>query len=99
MKADPEVHRVSASADAAATPWRSGAFRGTRPRLMFGRMYEDSAIELTVFPPRSRTFCIASAGCTALALAAAGHDVTALDINARQIDYAKARAAGGPLED
>jgi S-adenosylmethionine:diacylglycerol 3-amino-3-carboxypropyl transferase len=60
-------------------------------------MYEDSAIELDAFPPRSRVFCIASAGCTARALSAAGHDVTAVDINPRQLQYAQARADGAPL--
>jgi S-adenosylmethionine:diacylglycerol 3-amino-3-carboxypropyl transferase len=60
-------------------------------------MYEDPAIELEAFPPRNRVFCIASAGCTARALSAAGHHVTAVDINARQLQYAQARAAGAPL--
>ncbi len=62
-------------------------------------MYEDPAIELAVLPPSRRVFCIASAGCTARALAAAGHDVTAVDINPRQILYAQARAAGAPARE
>jgi S-adenosylmethionine:diacylglycerol 3-amino-3-carboxypropyl transferase len=41
-------------------------------------------------------FCIAGAGSTARALAASGHEVTAVDINPEQIVYAEARAAGGP---
>jgi S-adenosylmethionine:diacylglycerol 3-amino-3-carboxypropyl transferase len=79
------------------TPWQASSFRGRTPRLLFGSMYEDPAIELEAFPPRSRVFCIASAGCTARALSAAGHRVTAVDINARQIQYAQARADGAPL--
>jgi S-adenosylmethionine:diacylglycerol 3-amino-3-carboxypropyl transferase len=60
-------------------------------------MYEDPAIELEAFAPSSRVFCIASAGCTARALSAAGHIVTAVDINPLQILYAKARAVGAPF--
>ena len=62
-------------------------------------MYEDPAIELEAFAPYSRVFCIASAGCTARTLSAAGHNVTAIDINPRQILYAKARAAGAPIRE
>jgi S-adenosylmethionine:diacylglycerol 3-amino-3-carboxypropyl transferase len=61
-------------------------------------MYEDSGIELRAFRPRSRVFCIASAGCTARALAAAEHEVTAVDINPLQLAYAKSRAAGEPAQ-
>jgi SAM-dependent methyltransferase len=80
-----------------ATPWEASSFRGRTPRLLFGSMYEDPAIELEAFPPRSRVFCIASAGCTARALSAAGHDVIAVDINPRQLRYAQDRAGGAPL--
>jgi S-adenosylmethionine:diacylglycerol 3-amino-3-carboxypropyl transferase len=80
--------------DLAVTPWRAGAFQRRSGQLMFGRMYEDPAIELALFPPRSRVFAIASAGCTARALAAAGHRVTAVDINRSQVEYAAARARG-----
>lgn len=66
---------------------------------MFGAMYEDPAIEIAAFPPFSRVFCIASAGCTARALSAAGHDVTAVDVNPQQILYAQARAAGAPMRE
>lgn len=62
-------------------------------------MHEDPAIELNAFAPFSRVFCIASAGCTARALSAAGHDVTAVDINPQQILYAQARAAGAPMRE
>jgi S-adenosylmethionine:diacylglycerol 3-amino-3-carboxypropyl transferase len=81
------------------TLWEANSFRGRTPRLLFGAMYEDPAIELEAFPPRSRVFCIASAGCTARALSAAGHDVTAVDINPRQLQYAQARAGGAPLRE
>jgi hypothetical protein len=83
---------------AADTPWKAGRFdtrRGPR-KILFGRMYEDVAIEDSAFVPGSRVFCIASAGCTAMALAAR-HDVTAVDINPVQLDYAQARVAGAPM--
>lgn len=80
--------------DAGATPWQAGPFRQRRPGLFFGSMYEDAAIELQAFAPHSRAFCIAAAGCTARALAAAGHRVTAVDINPQQIAYAQARSLG-----
>lgn len=79
-----------------STAWRRGPFR-LRPRgPLFGQTYEDSAIELRVFKPQSCVFAIAGAGCTARALAAAGHRVTAVDINARQLGYARGRADGEP---
>jgi hypothetical protein len=45
--------------------------------LLFGRMYEDAAVELHALaaanvPPDAPLFCIASAGCTALLLARRG---------------------------
>ena len=58
-------------------------------------MYEDPAIELRAFPPRSRVFCIASAGDMAMALARS-HTVTAVDINPVQLTYARDRLAGAP---
>lgn len=61
-------------------------------------MYEDSAVELTAFPPGGRVFCIASAGCTAFDLAARGHDVTAVDVNTAQIEYVRRRLEGEPPE-
>jgi len=63
---------------------------------MFGRTYEDAAIEIEAFAPRSRVFCIAGAGCTARILAAAGHQVTAVDIHPEQVAYAQSRALGAP---
>jgi len=83
--------------DAAATPWSAGRLdlrRGPR-RILFGRMYEDPAIELRLFPPRSRVFCIASAGDMALELSRQ-HQVTAVDINPVQLVYARARLEGAP---
>ena len=62
-------------------------------------MYEDSSLELAVFEPGGRVFCIASAGCTALALAARGDDVTAVDLNPAQVAYVDARAKGAPVRE
>ncbi len=76
-------------------PHTSEIFRGGSKRLLFGETYEDSAIELQAFPPGSRVFCIASSGATARDLAAAGHRVTAVDVNPAQLAYARSRAAGG----
>jgi hypothetical protein len=58
-------------------------------------MYEDAAIERNAFRPGARVFCIASAGCTALALCDR-HDVVACDINPAQLAYANERIAGAP---
>ncbi len=86
---------------AAGTPWRAGrllAGPAGRPRVLFGRMYEDPAVELAAFPPPgtgARVLCIASAGDTAAALAAAGYEVTAIDLNPAQLAYARDRLAGG----
>ena len=83
---------------AATTPWQRGRLdaRGGKPKLLFGRMYEDVAVEEAVFPSSGRVFTIASAGSTSMALSAAGLDVTAVDINPAQVDYVRARLAGGP---
>jgi S-adenosylmethionine:diacylglycerol 3-amino-3-carboxypropyl transferase len=78
------------------TPWQSGPFRVWRQGLCFGQTYEDPAIELDAFPPQSRVFSIGGAGDTARALAAAGHCVTAVDINPAQTAYAEARTVGNP---
>ncbi len=80
------------------TGWRGGRFDAGSgpPVLLFGRMYEDWTIEAEVFPPGSAVFCIASAGCTALALASRGHSVTAVDINPAQIEYVRERLRGAP---
>jgi S-adenosylmethionine:diacylglycerol 3-amino-3-carboxypropyl transferase len=83
---------------AVGTPWERGRFdaRSGPSKVLFGRMYEDAAIECDAFRPGSRVFCIASAGCTAMRLAAADHDVVAIDINRNQLAYAAARLAGRP---
>jgi S-adenosylmethionine:diacylglycerol 3-amino-3-carboxypropyl transferase len=80
------------------TPWDRGRFdaRTGPSEVLFGRMYEDAAIERAVFRPGGRVFCIASAGCTAMQLAAADHDVVAVDINREQLAYAANRLAGQP---
>lgn len=82
--------------EAGSTPWRGGPFRVRPKRLTFGQTYEDCAIELGAFKPQSRVFSIAGAGCTPRALAAAGHRVTAVDIDPLQVSYAESRATGKP---
>jgi S-adenosylmethionine:diacylglycerol 3-amino-3-carboxypropyl transferase len=79
------------------TPWEAGRFdaKGGPKKILFGRMYEDAAIEESAFAPGGRVFCIASAGCMAMALASR-HEVTAVDVNPVQLAYAEQRAAGGP---
>jgi S-adenosylmethionine:diacylglycerol 3-amino-3-carboxypropyl transferase len=87
------------TAGGGATPWEAGRFdakHGAR-KILFGRMYEDSAIEEAAFGASERIFCIASAGCMAMKLAAR-HEVTAVDINPVQVAYAERRAAGAPME-
>lgn len=79
---------------AASNPWRRSPFRAASNRIAFGQTYEDCAIELRAFKAHSRVFAIAGAGSTARALAAAGHDVTAVDINPQQLAYAQSRTAG-----
>jgi S-adenosylmethionine:diacylglycerol 3-amino-3-carboxypropyl transferase len=81
------------------TAWKAGRFHVVqkKQRLLFGRVYEDSAIERAAFERGSRVFCIASAGCTAFDLSH-DHDVVACDINPAQIDYVRRRMAGGARE-
>jgi Protein of unknown function (DUF3419) len=83
-----------------ATSWERGRLDARRgsPRLLFGRMHEDVAIELGAFQPGGRVFCIASAGCTAMALAAE-HEVVAVDLNPAQLAYVERRLAGSSIED
>lgn len=77
--------------------WEAGQFDSGRgaPRVLFGRMYEDAAIEHAAFSPGGRILCIASAGCTAISLARE-HEVVAVDINPAQLEYAAKRVAGAP---
>jgi S-adenosylmethionine:diacylglycerol 3-amino-3-carboxypropyl transferase len=84
----------------AETAWETGRILRARPtkQLQFGQMYEDcERIEGRYFPKGSRVFSIASAGDTAILLAA-DHHVTAVDINPSQVDYAARRAQGAPAE-
>jgi S-adenosylmethionine:diacylglycerol 3-amino-3-carboxypropyl transferase len=81
----------------AVTAWERGRLdaRSGPRQVLFGRMYEDPAIELSAFRPGSRVFCIASAGCTAMKLAPQ-HEVVAADINPMQLAYAQRRFGGDP---
>jgi S-adenosylmethionine:diacylglycerol 3-amino-3-carboxypropyl transferase len=80
------------------TPWAAGRLDGAakKSRLLFGATYEDISFELDAFRDRERIFCIAAAGDSAIKIAAAGHRVVAVDINATQVEYAMSRLAGGP---
>ncbi len=82
----------------AGTAWEAGRLDSGDgpPRVLFGRMYEDWAIERTAFKRGGRVFCIASAGCTAMSLAP-DHEVVAVDINPAQLAYAAQRIAGAPM--
>jgi DoxX-like family/Protein of unknown function (DUF3419) len=84
-----------------AIDWAAGRFTGRRgpPRLLFGRMHEDWRIEAEAFPAGTRVFCIASAGCTALELAAGGREVVAVDVNPAQVAYLRERLAGAPCRE
>lgn len=79
----------------AKSAWERGRFdaREGPSKVLFGRMYEDAAVECAAFRPGGRVFCIASAGCTAIKLAP-DHDVVAVDINRAQLAYAARRLAG-----
>lgn len=81
---------------ASETVWARGRFdaRNRASKVLFGRMHEDSSIELRAFSPGGRVFCIASAGCTAMDLSRL-HDVVAVDINPVQLAYARGRFSGG----
>jgi len=78
------------------TAWSSGRLAGSGPpRLIFGRMYEDPGVEIRSLP-KGRVIAIASAGDVAFGLAAAGHEVVAIDVNPAQVEYARERMTGGP---
>jgi S-adenosylmethionine:diacylglycerol 3-amino-3-carboxypropyl transferase len=81
----------------AETHWQRGRLDGWHgpETLLFGRVYEDSAVEMAAFPAGGRIACIASAGDTAIDLSAQ-HAVTAVDINPVQLAYARRRADGAP---
>ncbi len=83
-----------------ATAWQNGRFRAARAgsrKLLFGCMHEDAEIELGAFQPGGRIFCIASAGCTAIRLAA-HHSVVAVDINPVQLAYFQQRLGGASVQ-
>jgi S-adenosylmethionine:diacylglycerol 3-amino-3-carboxypropyl transferase len=90
-----ERTRLGLTSPPTGTAWTRGRFdaRRAESQVLFGRMYEDAAIELKAFQPGGRVFCIASAGCTAMKLAPR-HDVVAVDINPAQLAYARRRFAG-----
>ena len=79
-------------------PWETGNFSAGHegPELLFGRMHEDWNLESAYFSPGGRVFCVASAGCTSLALAARGHAVDAVDLNPAQVEYVRSRLMGKP---
>lgn len=81
----------------AITIWERGRLDArVGPRqVLFGRMYEDTSVELDAFRRAGRVFCIASAGCTAMKLAP-HHEVVAVDINPVQLEYASRRIEGDP---
>lgn len=81
------------AASAFSAPGGQAANQQARFRILFGQVYEDPAIEKAAFAGLGRVFCIASAGNTALSLAAE-HEVVACDINPVQLSYAEARAHG-----
>ena len=87
---------MSGTTSAPGTAWSRGRLdrRSGPGQVLFGRMYEDASVELEAFRGRSRIFCIASAGCTAMKLAPL-HAVTAVDVNPAQIEYARGRFLGG----
>jgi Protein of unknown function (DUF3419) len=89
---------MGVNANAAGISWERGRFdaRAGPQKLLFGRMYEDAAIELTAFRPGGRIFCIASAGCTAMKLAAQ-NQVIAVDTNPIQLAYVERRLEGGSV--
>jgi S-adenosylmethionine:diacylglycerol 3-amino-3-carboxypropyl transferase len=92
--------KVSSKLTSEVTPWKAGRLSrfGRNQRLLFGATYEDPAIEIEALVGCKRVFCIAGAGDTGRALAAVGHTVTAVDINAAQVAYADARTNGAAFQ-
>ena len=80
-----------------STPWdlRGLGSTGRPGGLLFGRMHEDAAVDGLALAGARRIFAIASAGDTALRLAAAGLHVTAVDVHPAQVAYVRRRAMGG----
>lgn len=78
------------------TSWTAGRLDGSGPpRLIFGRMYEDPEVEVRSLPV-GRLLAIASAGDVAFALAGAGREVVAVDVNPFQVEYVRGRMTGIP---
>ncbi len=88
------------AAERPTTPWRHGRLDALplRPRLEFGRMYEDPAVEHAHLPPEGRVVAVASAGDVAIALARTGRLVTAVDCNPAQLAYLERRLRGAAAE-
>ncbi len=83
---------------AATTAWKKAVRCPVRPRetLVWSHV-RGCKIELKAFRSAGRIFCIASAGCTAMALSAQ-HEVVAVDLNPVQIAYLERRLAGAATE-
>ena len=70
--------------------------------LMFGNVFEDVSVELKLLkncfahekPEKLSVCCVASAGCTAMQLAAKGHRVTTVDKSKQQLAYVRERLSG-----
>lgn len=88
--------KITKIVNAGDTIWKLGRLdaKHGKSQLLFGRMYEDSSIELDAFQQRGRIMCIASAGCTAMKLAPHHDEIVAVDINHLQISYAEQRFEG-----
>ncbi len=69
-----------------------------RQRLLHGWDWEDPRVELELLEPGSRVLVSAGAGEVVAALAAAGHEVTAIAANREQLEYARRRVGGAPFE-
>ncbi|WP_198671672.1 methyltransferase domain-containing protein, partial [Desertihabitans aurantiacus] len=83
--------------DVVSTPWQHGRLtRFGPPQVLFGRSHEDERVELAAFGAPGRVCVIAGPGELAAACVAAGHRVTAVDINPHQLAYARRRLASAP---
>lgn len=89
-------HAPAAGAPREWTYTRQGPRSGSSA-FLFGRMFEDPAIELAAFADRRRIVAILSAGCTALRLAT-HHDVVGVDIDPVQVAYVRRRLEGAGAE-
>ena len=94
--AGPAWHAPTAGAPREWTHARQEPWTGPSA-FLFGRMFEDPAIELAAFAERRRIAAILSAGCTALRLAV-HHDVVGVDIDPAQVAYVRRRLDGAGAE-